>query len=49
MIEKAFVGYWPAMQVANSDAHLKNLSFLILKGGIELAPHYDLLSVACYE
>lgn len=35
--------------VGNSDAHLKNLSFLVSKNGIELAPHYDLLSVACYE
>ncbi len=35
--------------VGNSDAHLKNLSFLVSHNGIELAPHYDLLSVACYE
>ncbi|CAM5482860.1 HipA domain-containing protein [Eoetvoesiella caeni] len=35
--------------VGNSDAHLKNLSFLVTNKGIELAPHYDLLSVACYE
>lgn len=28
----------------NDDAHLKNLSFLIGRHGIELAPHYDLLS-----
>lgn len=35
--------------VGNSDAHLKNLSFLVSERGIELAPHYDLLSVACYE
>lgn len=35
--------------VGNSDAHLKNLSFLVSENGIELAPHYDLLSVACYE
>jgi serine/threonine-protein kinase HipA len=35
--------------VGNSDAHLKNLSFLISRDGVELAPHYDLLSVACYE
>lgn len=33
----------------NNDAHLKNLSFLVDEGGIELAPHYDLLSTACYE
>ena len=35
--------------VGNSDAHLKNLSFLVSERGIELATHYDLLSVACYE
>lgn len=33
----------------NNDAHLKNLSFLVDAAGIELAPHYDLLSTACYE
>ncbi|AWH15984.1 type II toxin-antitoxin system HipA family toxin [Stenotrophomonas sp. ZAC14D2_NAIMI4_7] len=33
----------------NNDAHLKNLSFLVDSEGIELAPHYDLLSTACYE
>lgn len=33
----------------NNDAHLKNLSFLVDEEGIELAPHYDLLSTACYE
>ncbi|MDV3512551.1 HipA domain-containing protein [Stenotrophomonas sp. C4297] len=33
----------------NNDAHLKNLSFLVDSRGIELAPHYDLLSTACYE
>lgn len=33
----------------NSDAHLKNLSFLVSANGIQLAPHYDLLSVACYD
>lgn len=33
----------------NNDAHLKNLSFLVDHAGIELAPHYDLLSTACYE
>lgn len=35
--------------VGNSDAHLKNISFLVSHSGIELAPHYDLLSAACYE
>ena len=33
----------------NSDAHLKNLSFLVLPTGIQPAPHYDLLSTATYE
>ncbi|MEN5117720.1 HipA domain-containing protein [Luteimonas sp. TWI662] len=28
----------------NDDAHLKNLSFLVGADGIDLAPHYDLLS-----
>ncbi|WP_231583385.1 HipA domain-containing protein [Luteimonas sp. FCS-9] len=28
----------------NDDAHLKNLSFLVDADGIDLAPHYDLLS-----
>lgn len=35
--------------VGNTDAHLKNLSFLVGPEGIELAPHYDMLSTACYE
>ncbi len=35
--------------VGNSDAHLKNLSFLISHEGIQLAPFYDLLSVAVYD
>jgi serine/threonine-protein kinase HipA len=33
----------------NSDAHLKNLSFLVSARGIELAPFYDLLAVGVYE
>lgn len=33
----------------NTDAHLKNLSFLVHPDGIRLAPFYDLLSVAAYE
>jgi len=33
----------------NSDAHLKNLSFLVGPEGVNLAPHYDLLSTVCYE
>src|SRR5690606_15860828 len=37
--------------VGNADAHLKNLSFLVEpdSGGMELAPHYDLLSTAVYR
>ncbi|RDK08815.1 HipA domain-containing protein [Cupriavidus lacunae] len=34
--------------VGNSDAHLKNLSFLVSDAGIALAPFYDLLSEAAY-
>jgi serine/threonine-protein kinase HipA len=35
--------------IGNSDAHLKNLSFLVSHEGVQLAPFYDLLSVAVYE
>jgi serine/threonine-protein kinase HipA len=35
--------------MGNSDAHLKNVSFLVSHEGIELAPFYDLLSVATYD
>ena len=35
--------------VGNSDAHLKNMSFLVSHEGVQLAPFYDLLSVACYD
>lgn len=35
--------------VGNSDAHLKNLSFMISHEGVQLAPFYDLLSVAAYD
>ncbi len=34
--------------VGNSDAHLKNLSFMVSHEGVQLAPFYDLLSVASY-
>lgn len=37
------------MLVGNSDAHLKNLSFLVSHEGVQLAPFYDLLSVATYD
>lgn len=33
----------------NGDAHLKNLSFLVTRRGIELSPCYDLVSVGVYE
>jgi len=35
--------------IGNTDAHLKNLSFMVGYEGIELAPSYDLLSTAVYE
>ena len=37
--------------IGNGDAHLKNLSFLPKpdSSGMELAPHYDLLSTAVYR
>jgi serine/threonine-protein kinase HipA len=35
--------------VGNTDAHLKNLSFLVSHEGIRLAPFYDLLSIATYD
>lgn len=35
--------------VGNSDVHLKNLSFMVSHEGVQLAPFYDLLSVASYD
>jgi serine/threonine-protein kinase HipA len=35
--------------LANTDNHLKNLSFLVSSAGIELAPAYDLLSTGTYH
>jgi serine/threonine-protein kinase HipA len=35
--------------VGNSDAHLKNLSFMVSHEGVQLAPFYDLLSIAVYD
>ncbi len=35
--------------IGNSDAHLKNLSFMVSHEGVQLAPFYDLLSVAAYD
>ena len=34
--------------VGNSDAHAKNVSFLVSRDGFDLAPFYDLLSVKVY-
>ncbi|MDX5372482.1 MAG: HipA domain-containing protein [Pseudomonadaceae bacterium] len=34
--------------LGNNDAHLKNLSFFVGARGIELTPHYDLLSTSVY-
>jgi serine/threonine-protein kinase HipA len=34
--------------IANSDAHLKNISLIAGPGGYELAPHYDLLSTGAW-
>jgi serine/threonine-protein kinase HipA len=36
------------MLVGNSDAHLKNISFLVDAAGLRLAPFYDLLAVGVY-
>jgi serine/threonine-protein kinase HipA len=51
LVTRARLFDWLVFNVltGNNDAHLKNLSFLVDEGGIELAPHYDLLSTACYE
>lgn len=35
--------------IGNNDNHLKNLSFMVSHEGIDLAPHYDLLSTAAYD
>ncbi|MBC9250747.1 hypothetical protein A9179_10710 [Pseudomonas alcaligenes] len=34
--------------LGNNDAHLKNLSFFVGASGVELTPHYDLLSTSVY-
>ncbi|MDP3785891.1 MAG: HipA domain-containing protein [Undibacterium sp.] len=34
--------------IANSDAHLKNISLIAGSGGYDLAPHYDLLSIGAW-
>jgi len=41
---------WTILQylIGNSDAHGKNISFLIEPGGLRLAPAYDLVSVCIY-
>jgi len=35
--------------IGNGDNHLKNISFMVDKEGIRVAPTYDLLSTAAYE
>jgi serine/threonine-protein kinase HipA len=35
--------------IANTDNHLKNLSFMVGREGIEMAPAYDLLSTGAYH
>ena len=35
--------------VANDDCHLKNLSFRVTPGRVDLAPHYDLLATGVYH
>ncbi len=35
--------------VANDDCHLKNLSFLVMPGRVDLSPHYDLLATGVYH
>jgi serine/threonine-protein kinase HipA len=37
------------LSLANTDNHLKNLSFIVSAAGIELAPAYDLLSTGAYH
>ncbi len=41
---------WTILQylIGNSDAHGKNISFLVEPGGLRLAPAYDLVSVCIY-
>jgi serine/threonine-protein kinase HipA len=35
--------------VANDDCHLKNLSFRVTPGRVDLCPHYDLLATGVYH
>lgn len=35
--------------IANDDNHLKNISFMVSAEGIELSPHYDMLSTSVYR
>lgn len=35
--------------IGNSDSHGKNISYLVARSGYEVAPMYDLVSVAMYE
>ena len=42
------IGRYLICLLANTDAHLKNLTFLCTPTGYELSPHYDLLSTLIY-
>lgn len=35
--------------IGNSDAHMKNISFIVDKAGIRLSPFYDLVSTVVYD
>jgi serine/threonine-protein kinase HipA len=41
---------WTLFQllIGNSDAHAKNISYFVAKGGIDVAPSYDLLNIDIY-
>jgi len=45
------LSYWTVMTllIGNSDAHGKNISFLVGPGGLSVAPLYDLVSVTQYD
>lgn len=46
---KLFVWLLFNILVGNTDAHLKNISFMVSHEGVQLAPFYDLLSIATYD
>ncbi len=47
--ERLFRWLMFCLLVGNHDNHLKNLSFTVSRDGIDLAPHYDLLSTGVYH